>query len=443
MDTYSTMGWVALAVFAFLSAFSAAAQEAITPINQARLQRLEEEGMQRAKAIDKLLEQSEVVASALLLLTTLAIIGATAAAGLVVFVYQFDPLATTVALLALVIGLQFAQTIGRALAVRDPKATAHAMERPVDVVKILLSPLVRLSNLATNRLLRALGMKNGRPLSILNEEALYLLIGGHETEPGEADGEHAMIHRIIELEDKTVHEIMSPRIDIVAVPGDATVAEIVDIAEEMGYSRIPVYEENIDNIIGILYVKDLLPLLKGERLGVTARELARPAYFIPESKRIDDLLRELRQNKIHIAIVVDEYGGTAGLVTIEDLLEEIVGEIQDEYDTEEERVQLLSDHEAVFDAGVSIDDVNRLLGLALEADGYDTLGGLVYHQLGKVPETGDQFTVDGLRVTVLSTEGRRIEKVKIEQPQASDGGEPVADEGRRLWRRGESAARAP
>ncbi len=437
------MGWVALAAFTLLSAFAAAAQEAITPINQARLQRLEDEGMQRARAIERLLEQSEVLASAILLLATLAIAGATvAAAGLAVFVFGGGLWASVGLALLLVVGLLFAQVVGKALAVRNPRATARALEQPVTIVGVVLSPFVRLVKSITNRLLRTAGLKDARPVSILNEEALCLLIGGRGEEEGESEGEQTLIHRIVEFEDKTAHEVMSPRIDIVAVPADATVSEMIALVEEMGYSRMPVYEETLDNIIGILNVKDLLPLLRADRPGVKARELARPAYFIPESKSIDELLRELRQNKTHMAIVVDEYGGTAGLVTIEDLLEEIVGEIQDEYDTEEERIQVLSDHEAVFDAGVSIDDVNRALGLDLQADGYDTLGGLVYHTLGKVPETGDSFSIGDLQVTVLATEGRRIEKVKIEQRTAHDGGEPLVGEGRRLWRRGESALRS-
>ncbi len=181
-------------------------------------------------------------------------------------------------------------------------------------------------------------------------------------------------------------------------------------------------------MVGILYVKDFLPVLRQGRLQATARQLARPAYFVPESKHVDELLRELRRARVHMAIVVDEYGGTAGLVTIEDLLEEIVGEIRDEFDfAEQERIQVLSEASAVFDGGVSVDDVNRTLGIDLATDGFDTIGGFVYHHLGTMAHPGDSFVVQGLKVVVLSVAGRRISEVKVERHEAEDmeADEPV------------------
>lgn len=431
MAAYSTLGWFALALFAVLSAFGAAAQEAITPINQARLQRLEEEGMQRAKAIEKLLEQSEVYVSSLLLLNVLAVVGATVSATAIALLgYGAAPLAITALAVLLVLGLLLAQMVGKSLALRDRRLTGRLLERPLIVANAALWPVAGSAQLVIGRIWRAAG-GSGHRAALLDEEALYLLVGGgeHAVDSPE-ESEHAMIHRIIELEDKTAREIMVPRIDIAAVPAEATIADVVRLVAELGFSRIPVHEGGIDNIVGVLYAKDTLPYLQQGKLQTTARELARSAYFVPESKRIDELLHDLRQSRVHIAIVVDEYGGTAGLVTIEDILEEIVGEIQDEYDQEEERIQVLGEGQAVFDAAVSVDDVNRTIGSALETDGYDTLGGLVYHALGKMPKTGDRFAVDGMHVTVLSTTGRRIGKVKIEQGaeagEAYSGGDSLA-----------------
>jgi CBS domain containing-hemolysin-like protein len=182
---------------------------------------------------------------------------------------------------------------------------------------------------------------------------------------------------------------------------------------ERGFSRVPLYEDTIDNIVGIVYAKDLLRCLTENRRP-PLKEIARPPYFIPESKRVDELLAELRLSKVHIAIVVDEYGGTAGLVTIEDLLEEIVGEIQDEYDREEAPIERLNESEAILDARVSIDALKELFGFVVdegESD-YDTIGGFVYHHLGKVPVAGDEVRVDGLTLRVLSVIGRRIKKVR-------------------------------
>lgn len=427
MEAYSTLGWFALALFAVLSAFGAAAQEAITPINQARLQRLEDEGMQRAKAIEKLLEQSEVYASTLLLFNILSVVGATAAAATVALLgFAASPFAVAVLAVLLVLGLLVCQMLGKTLALRDPRLTARLMEGPLLLVNAVLSPVAGTAQALIGRLWRAASVRDGGRATLLNEEALYLLVGGGGEEENPEESEHAMIHRIIEFEDKTAHEIMVPRIDIVAVPAESTLVEVVELVKELGYSRIPVYEGSIDNIVGVLYAKDILAHLQRGETQTTARELARSAYFVPESKHVDELLHDLRQSRVHIAIVVDEYGGTAGLVTIEDLLEEIVGEIRDEYDQEEERIQVLGEGEAVFDAGVSVDDVNRTVGAELETNGYDTLGGLVYHVLGKMPKAGDTFVVNGLQMTVLSTEGRRIGKVRVEPAAAAEADEAYA-----------------
>ncbi|MBI5289391.1 MAG: HlyC/CorC family transporter [Chloroflexi bacterium] len=231
-------------------------------------------------------------------------------------------------------------------------------------------------------------------------------------EPLEED-ERQMIEGIIGLEETTAREIMAPRIDIAALEEEETIDDALKLIVERGFSRIPLYTETIDNVVGVVYAKDLLRC-RAEGRRPTLREIARPPYFIPESKRVDELLAELRQSKVHIAIVVDEYGGTAGLVTIEDLLEEIVGEIQDEYDREEAPIERVNESEAILDARVSIDALDELFGFEPEGDDqdYDTVGGFVYHHLGKVPAAGDEVRVDGLTLRVLSVLGRRIKKVR-------------------------------
>ena len=182
-----------------------------------------------------------------------------------------------------------------------------------------------------------------------------------------------------------------------------------------GFSRIPVYEENIDNIIGVLYTKDMLKQLREGHNALPIRDLVRPAYFVPETKKLDDLLREIRQKRIHMVIVVDEYGSVAGLVTIEDLVEEIVGDIQDEYDREENLYEQVTEDEYIFDAKISIDEFNELMDTELEDEDYETLGGFLYAQLDKIPNAGDMTTFQNLTFTVLTTRGRRITKVRVER----------------------------
>ena len=208
---------------------------------------------------------------------------------------------------------------------------------------------------------------------------------------------------------------MVPRIDVVAVDVQTSMLEALDVIMEAGHSRIPVYMETIDNVLGLLYAKDLLPYLRDGRTDVPLDHILREAYFIPETKRASDLLTELQQRRVHIAIVVDEYGGMAGLVTIEDLLEEIVGEIQDEYDTEEPFVEFVDDNEYVFDARLDLDDLNRLMDVELPTEDSDTLGGFIYSELGRVPAVGSQVTYGDLVFRVESVSGRRIKKVRVQR----------------------------
>ncbi|MBI4497626.1 MAG: HlyC/CorC family transporter [Chloroflexi bacterium] len=260
----------------------------------------------------------------------------------------------------------------------------------------------------------------GRPAAAPEEEVRH---PGGWTEEGSVaqeqpeDAGHQMLRGILKLDETTAREVMVPRVDIVAVDVDAPLDEVVSLIVARGYSRIPLYEGTLDKIVGIIYAKDLLHALRAETPPRDLRSLARPAYFIPETKRLGDLLREFRAGRVHLAIVVDEYGGTAGLVTIEDLLEEIVGEIEDEYDLphQDEQVERLSDHEALVDARMSIDDFNEWFDLRLEAEDYHTVGGFVYTQLGRIPNVGDEVRVNGLVLAVISTVGRRIKRVRVER----------------------------
>jgi CBS domain containing-hemolysin-like protein len=200
---------------------------------------------------------------------------------------------------------------------------------------------------------------------------------------------------------------------MVAVEVNTGIMDALDVAIQAGHSRIPVYEETIDNIVGILYAKDLLQYWRDDTSSLKLRDILRNVYYIPESKKVDELLQELQQRKVHIAIVVDEYGGTAGLVTIEDILEEIVGEIQDEYDSEEAFMEVLSEDEIIFNGRMDLDDVNHIMGLELPTDRTDTLGGLVYSNLGRVPVVGDRIRIQNVEITVLSVVRRQIKKVKV------------------------------
>lgn len=228
--------------------------------------------------------------------------------------------------------------------------------------------------------------------------------------------EKELIDNIIDFRETIVREIMVPRLDIVAVEANTSLQKALDVIIEHGHSRIPVYEENIDQMIGILYAKDILRYVREALPGwptVSLREMMRRPYFVPDSKRVSALLPEMQQNKVHLAIVVDEYGGTAGIVTIEDVLEEIVGEIQDEYDRETPQMQQVGEYEYLINARADIEDVSDFIGVPLPEDEADTLGGFIYSRLKTMPKVGDEVAYPPVRMRVLSVDGRRIGQVYV------------------------------
>jgi CBS domain containing-hemolysin-like protein len=240
-----------------------------------------------------------------------------------------------------------------------------------------------------------------------------------------ADGEHGelrMIKAVLSMDTARVREIMRPRVDMVTARADSTTEQLIAVINERGHSKIPVYAETIDEIVGVVYARDLLRMQTGAGQGAqTAREIARPATFVPESQRLEQLLREFQRNRTQIAIVVDEYGGVSGLVTVQDLIEEIVGEIVDEFDRNEPDLERIGEGEATMDARVPIDSLNELFGVAIVPEGFDTVGGLIYRELGKMPVVGDTVEVQDLRISVESTMGRRIRRLRVRRvPEASD-----------------------
>jgi CBS domain containing-hemolysin-like protein len=291
------------------------------------------------------------------------------------------------------------------------------------LARILRGPTKVLIGLS-NVLLPGRGLREG---PFVSEEEIRSMAEVGSQEGAIEEGEKEMIHSIFEFGDTVVREVMTPQPDIVAVDVTSSLDEVLDMVIRHGYSRIPVYSEDRDEIIGIVYAKDVLRELHSGQDGRSLRELARRAYFVPESKKVADLLREMQQEKVHVAIVVDEYGSIVGLVTLEDLLEEIVGEIADEYDREEPQVEPAGDGRFRVNARLPVDELNELLESELPDDEWDTVGGLIMGILGRLPTQGERVDFEGLRFTAERVQGRRISKVLIERlPKA-----PVLPEGDR------------
>jgi putative hemolysin len=408
--TWTLAGLALLGVL--LASFAAAAEMALASVSRLQLRQALAMQKARAQAIEALLGEPARFLSALLIVKVSGFVLATGSTVLLVLRLG-DQRWLIWWLLLCVAVLILSQLLPRAWVVGRQERVALHLAPLVQGVSWILTPITAL--------LRRIGgstvPKGAVSESIfLSEDGLRFLLNVTEEETVIEQGEKEMIASVFQLGETLVREVMVPRIDVDAVPGDLPMLEALDLILKAGHSRIPVYEVTIDNVIGILYAKDLLRYLRDGRTDVSLKKILRPAYFIPESKKVDDLLRELQQRKVHMAIVVDEYGGMAGVVTIEDLLEEIVGEIQDEYDAEEPTVEALSNNEYLFDARVNLDEVNELAGVQLASEGSDTLGGYIYGQLGKVPAVGDTVEVDDVRIEVLSVAGRRIKQVRLSHP---------------------------
>lgn len=250
---------------------------------------------------------------------------------------------------------------------------------------------------------------------VTEDDLKNLVDAGHQEGLLEQD-EREMIYSIFRLGDTLVREIMVPRIDFTALDVNLPIEQAVDAMVASGYSRVPVYEETVDHIVGILYIKDLVRIFREKTSGLPLRKILRQAYFVPEAKKVDELLDEMQARRVHMAIVVDEYGGVAGLVTLEDIVEEIVGEIRDEFDqAEEQPFQTVDENTKVFLGRVDIYDFNEIMGLNLPFEEAETIGGFIYGRIGRVPEEGENVEVDGVRLTVEQVSGRRIRKVRAER----------------------------
>lgn len=251
-------------------------------------------------------------------------------------------------------------------------------------------------------------------IASVTEDELKSWVEEEQPEGSLEQGERRMIYSIFHFGDTLAREIMVPRIDILALDVNTTLDEAIAVLNNSGHSRLPIFEENIDRIIGMLYAKDLLRVRQEGQVSLSSmRNLLRPAYFVPETKKVDELLREMQSRRVHMALVVDEYGGIAGLVTLEDIVEEIVGEIRDEYDQKEEQLyEKINDHEYVFHGRIDLDEFNRVMGSHLPRDAADTLGGFIYSQIGRVPTGGERIEVENLVLTVEQVSGRRIRRVR-------------------------------
>ena len=430
--------------------FFAASEIALITVKRHRLSQLADDGNRSARTAQRLVEDpSRFLATIQIAITFLGFlagaVGAVAFSDALADVIRLIPLGViadaadtiafvivtlVVALASIVVG----ELVPKTLALNFPERLALGVAAPISFIEGILRPIVWFVTRISAVLVRLLGGKEKPQGGYLSTEELKLLVETGSEQGGIEEEEKEMIHGVIELGDKVVHEVMVPRIGIRAINVDDPLDEVLEMIVRAGHSRLPVFDESLDNIVGILYAKDLLPYLKGNGRSngsIDIRALVRPPVYVPESKKVDDLLHEMQVQKRHIAIVVDEYGGTAGLVTLEDVVEEIVGEIQDEYDTEEAMVEDVSTDEELayrLDGRVSMDDLRDLFDLSdddePDEEAYDTVGGFVVHRVGRIPLPGAEVQFrDGVRVVVEGAEPRRVAKVIVSRERREEDGD--------------------
>ena len=437
---------VVIVVLTLLEGFFVAAEIALVSIRHSRVDQLVDEGNRAARRVRSLLDNpGRFLAVSQLGLTLLGFFASAFAAvsladGLAGILVRVDALrdgahAISLVVVTIVIALftiVFAELVPKTLALAHTERFALALSQPIDVIGHVLGPVISLLTGLTRAVAGGLGARVSADAQISAEELKLIVERGGEQGVLEAE-EEQMINAVIELGERRVHEVMVPRIDIVGLEVGGTFEEAVERIIAEGHSRLPVWEQSIDQVVGILYAKDLLRFLKEASADPPPiRALLRTPLFVPESITIDDLLRQLQRRKVHLAVVLDEYGGTAGLVTIEDLLEEIVGEIQDEYDVEEPMVVRIDHDRARIDGRASVDELGELWddldvdALLEDREEYDTLGGLLFHRIGGVPKPGDQVRVGALTLTVETTDGRRAGKVLVVRERPASDGDPEA-----------------
>lgn len=417
------VAWIVLAAALFFIALAAAAEIALSAVNRSEVRKRSEAGDPRSLMLSKQLTDTAQFWLTIMLVKSLGLVAAGLAVGYVLFTrFPVSGMLLGIAVTWLVLGA--AQIVVRSLVLRNPDAVAFALAPFLRPIMQVLSPVTFLLYRAGLRL-SGENEKESDESIFLSEDGLRLLMQVNEEESEIQESEKQMIAGILEMDETVAREVMVPRIDMVTLEVNTPLREALDTIIEAGHSRIPVHEGHIDAIVGLLYAKDLLRCFRDQRMDVPIRELLRPPYFIPASKKVTALLREMQQQRVHLAIVIDEYGGVAGLVTIEDILEEIVGDIQDEYDVAEEAyLQPVGENTYLVNSRLDLDTLSDVLGIDLEEEEADTVGGLIYSRLGHVPEQGETLELEGWRFIVLSVDGRRIHQVRIERvipmPQESD-----------------------
>ena len=413
MESDSTLAAIALAVSLGCFTLMAIGEASIGSLRRERLRDMLSQGLTGSSYLYSLHSLPMGPAGALTLWKVLSL-PASLVSGLALVIASLGIRWIAIALVSLAIlaFISFILIAARKLASRYGESISLKIAAPTRGLAWLLNPILAVAAALVQK--ASEGYTNGANGSREGTPSEIGLPLGSNMQPLD-EHEVRMIRGVVRLDKTAAREIMVPRVDMVAAKVGTPISELAERMAKSGHSRVPVYSGDLDHIEGIAYARDVLDhMVQGEDTSnILVQTVVRDPLFIPESKTLEELLNEFQQRRMHMAIVIDEYGGVAGLVTIEDLLEEIVGEIQDEFDTGEPEIETVSETEFIMDAKVSIDQLNQLLSVTLEGDGFDTLGGFVYDRLGSIPSLADAVEYDGLRIEVVSTIGRRLKRLRV------------------------------
>ena len=416
MDTSAAIQIVVLIILLFLSAFFSSAETSLTTVNKIKLRTLADEGDKKAQTVLKITDEPSKMLSAILIGNNIVNLSASALTTSIAYNLGGSAVAIATGILTVLI-LIFGEITPKTVATINSEKMALSYAYPIQFIMVVITPINFVLNLLSRVVFFVLGVDPNAKLNTVTEDELRTMVDmGHEDGAIEEE-ELEMINNVFDLGDAKAKDVMVPGIHVIFADVENSYAELIEIFRENKFTRLPVYEENTDNVIGTINMKDLL--LYDNTKGFNIRDILREAYFTHEHKNISELLVEMRQAALNIAIVLNEYGETAGIITLEDILEEIVGEIHDEYDTneEEEIFKKINEYEFIIEGSTNLDDLNDRVELNLESEDYDSLGGYIIEKLDHLPDEKDEVVLEnGVRIVVDTLDKNRIEKVHIYLP---------------------------
>lgn len=412
MDPSYTWQIISLIILIALSCFFSMSETALMSLNRIKLRHMVEEGVSGAELVEKLTKDQNKLLSAILIGNNVANIAASSIATMVatnIFGNSGVGIATGIMTILILI---FGEVTPKSIAKQNSEIVALKVAKPIKFAVIIFKPIVYIFSAISSLVIRIFGGDPNEEELVITEEELKTMVGVSEEEGVLQNVEKEMIFNVFEFADQQVKDVMVQRVDIVSIDEDAAYDEVMEVIKNEQFSRIPVYNQTIDNIIGFLNVKDLA-MVENARENFSVNKYIREPFYTFEFKKIVELFKEMKKTRNHIAVVLDEYGGTVGIVTIEDLVEEIVGEIEDEYDEEKNSVEVINENEYIVDGSVRLHEISEIIGIDIDSEEFDSVGGLMIGELGRMPEEKEEIEMINIKFIAEEIEKNRIKKVRM------------------------------